>query len=160
MNIFKNCSKPLFQKILFTALIGIGCLAVGTAIFVFSRDTMMLALSGAVFLFSLLRCLKLYDIITENRYEIIEGTCVAVSSKYFSKHLLTKVMTEDGIESTLRLGKNTKLKIGYRYRFYFKQGQRLSLGSGYFDTALASDNFLGFEELGEYIAPAPETENK
>jgi hypothetical protein len=147
MNIFKNCPKPLFQKILFTALIGIGCLAVGTAVFVFSKDTITLALSGAVFIFSLVRCLNLYAVITKNKYEIIEGACVGVSSKLFGKYITVKVMTEDGIESTLRLGKHTKLKIGYRYRFYFKQGQRLSLGSGYFDIALASDYFLGFEEL-------------
>ena len=49
----------------------------------------------------------------------------------------------------LLFGKRSKIQIGFRYRFYFKKTQRLTLGSEYFDAALSSDCFLGFEELGE-----------
>ena len=45
--------------------------------------------------------------------------------------------------------RHSKIQIGFRYRFYFKKTQRLTLGSEYFDSALSSDCFLGFEELGE-----------
>lgn len=158
MNALKNCPKALFQKVLFTALIGIGCLVVGVAFYLFSRDTVTLALSGFVFIFSAARCVGIYTTITKNKYEVVEGACVGVSSKPFSKHLTVKIMDGDGIESTLRLGKHAKLKIGFRYRFFFKQGERLPLGGGYFDTALSSDYFLGFEELGEYNNNSSEPE--
>jgi hypothetical protein len=150
MNSLKSCPKVLFHKILFTALVGIGCLIVGTAYYIFSKDTITLTLSGFVFAFSIIRSAGLYYTTAKQKYEIVEGTCIAVSSKPFRKHFTVKIMDETGIETSLRLGKQAKIRIGFRYRFYFKQGQRLSIGSEYFDTALSSDHFLGFEELGEF----------
>jgi len=156
MNVLKNCPKALLQKILFTALIGIGCLTVGSAYYIFSRDGITLALSGLVCVFSLAKSAGLYNVITKQKYEIVEGACVGVSSKPFRKHFTIKIMDGAGLESSLRLGKQTKVKIGFRYRFYFKQGERLSVGSEYFDAALSSDHFLGFEELGEFMDHAKE----
>jgi hypothetical protein len=72
-----------------------------------------------------------------------------VSIKVFRKQLTVKLMDDAGIETSLRLGKQAKIRIGLRYRFYFKKGEHLSLGNEYFDTALSSDHFLGFEEFGE-----------
>ena len=54
MNILKDCPRVLFQKILFTALIGAGCFVVGLALYIFSKDRITLALSGAVLMGSLL----------------------------------------------------------------------------------------------------------
>ena len=54
------------------------------------------------------------------------------------------------------LYKQSKVKIGYRYRFFFRQTQRFSLGSEYLDTAMSSDHFLGYEELGEFAAETTE----
>jgi len=156
MNELKNFPKALLQKILFTALIGVVCLIVGAAYFIFSKDTITLVLSGFVFVFSIIRSAGLYHTIAKQKYEIVEGTCIGVSSKPFQKQVTVKVMDDAGIESTLRFGKQTKVKIGFRYRFYFKQGQRVSVGSAYFDTALSSDHFLGFDELEEFIAPSKE----
>ena len=150
MNKLKNCPKALLQKVLLTALIGIGCLAVGAAYYFFSGDTTTLVLSGFVFAFSMMRAAGLYITVTKQKYETIEGTCVGVSSKPFRKQYTIRVMDDAGIESSLRLSKQTKIKIGFRYRFYFKQGERLSFGNQYFDIALSSDHFLGFEELGEF----------
>ena len=61
-------------------------------------------------------------------------------------------LVEGTCASALLLGKHSKIQIGFRYRFYFKKTQRLTLGSEYFDSALSSDCFLGFEELGELEA--------
>ena len=158
MNILKNCPRALLQKILFTALTGIGCLIVGSAYYIISGDGITLALSGLVFVFSLAKSAGLYNIITKRKYEIVEGACVGVSSKPFRKHFTIKIMDDAGLESSLRLGKQTKVRIGFRYRFYFKQGERLSVGSEYFDTALSSGCFLGFEELGEFMAHNKEPE--
>jgi hypothetical protein len=147
----KNCPKALLHKLLFTALIGVGIFIIGTAYFIFSKDTITLMLSGLVLVFSLIKCMGLRNIITKHKYEKVEGTYVGVSSNPFKRQLTVKIMDDNGIESTLKLGKQTKLKIGFRYCFYFKQGKGLSVGNGYFDTALSSDSFLGFEELGEFI---------
>lgn len=64
--------------------------------------------------------------------------------------------SENGNESTMLLGKQSKVKIGYRYRFYFKETQHISLGSEYLNSAMSSDHFLGYEELGEFTAEATE----
>jgi len=59
-------------------------------------------------------------------------------------------MDDTGIESTLKLGKQTKIKLGFRYRFFFSRNGRIPLGNEYFETVLSSDCFLGLEELGEF----------
>lgn len=150
MDNLKASPRVLLQKLLFTVLIGIGCLLVGVAYYIFARDRIFLALSGLVFLFSLSRGAGLYRMITKRQYEVVEGTCVSVAQRKLRKHCKIRIMDKDGIESTLLLGKQAKVKIGFQYRFYFSQAQRLSVGSEYFDTALSSDHFLGFEELGEF----------
>lgn len=150
MNALKNCPRVLFQKVLFTMLIGAGCLIVGAAYYLFSKDGITLALSCLVLIFSLFRSIGLYRTIAKGKYEVVEGTCVSVSQKPMRKHSTVKIMDDAGIETTLRLGKQAKVKIGFRYRFYFNQGNQLSVGSEYFDTALSSNHFLGFEELGEF----------
>jgi len=158
MNTLKNCPKVLLQKILFTTLIGASCFIVGAAYFLYAKDTMTLALSCLVLLFSLFRSIGLYRTIAKQKYEVVEGTCVGVAAKPLRKHFTVKIMDDAGIESTLRLGKQAKVKIGFRYCFYFNsQGERLSVGSEYFDIALSSNQFLGFEELGEFEKQAPDS---
>ena len=44
-----------------------------------------------------------------------------------------QIMDNDGNESALLLPKQSKVTIGDRYRFYFNQTQRISLGSEYFE---------------------------
>lgn len=149
-SISKNIPWVLQQRILFTALIGAGCLAVGIAYFLFSRDMVFLALSGLVFLFSLLRGIGLWHTIMQRHYEVVEGTCIGISAKPLRQQSKVRIMDESGVETALRLGKQPKIKIGFRYRFYFKRDKRLSVGSEYFDTALSTDQFLGFEELGKF----------
>lgn len=78
---------------------------------------------------------------------MVEGTCVGIVPMLLRKYRKIRIMDDDGNESALLLGKHLKIQIGFRYRFYFKKTQRLTLGSEYFDSALSSDCFLGFEEL-------------
>ncbi len=150
MSTLKNIPGVLLQKVLLTALIGIGCLLVGTAYYICARDRVFLALSGLVLLFSLLRSISLYRTITGQKYDIIEGTCVSVSAKPFRNQSRIRILNKEGVETTLCLGKQSKIKIGFRYRFYFKQNQQPTVGSEYFDTALSTDQFLGLEELGKF----------
>lgn len=156
MDAMKSCPKVLLHKLLFTPLIGAGCLAVGVAYFCFSRDTAFLLLSGAVFAASIVQTLRFYRLVQQRKYRVTEGVCVGVAPKPLRRYRKVRLMDEAGLESTLLLDKRTKVKIGFRYRAYFKEDSRLSLGSEYLDTALSSDCFLGIEELGEYSGSAAE----
>lgn len=109
----------------------------------------MLFLSLAVCVLSAGKALDYYRVIGGEEYEIVEGTCVAIMPKPLRKYRKIKIMDDNGNESTMLLGKQSKVKIGYRYRFYFKETQHFSLGSEYLDSAMSSDHFLGYEELGE-----------
>lgn len=89
----------------------------------------------------------------------MEGTCVGIVPKPLRKYRKIRIMDDDGNESAILLSKHSKVKIGFRYRFYFKTTQRLTLGSEYFDSALSSDCFLGYEELGELGVSSPSAEH-
>lgn len=152
MDKIKNAPAPLQRKLLLTVLIGGLCLLVGIAMFLFSKDVMMLALSAAVCVGALWKGLTLFRVISKEQYEIVEGICVSVSQNPIRKYRKVKIMDGAGVESSLLLGKQDRIKIGYRYRFYFKDTDRLTLGNGRLDAALSSDCFIGYEEMGEYVA--------
>lgn len=116
----------------------------------------MLFLSLAVFAASVVRALSYYRIITDKSYETVEGVCVSIVPKPLRKYRKIKIVDGDGNESTMLLGKQSRVKIGYRYRFYFKETQHISLGSEYLNSAMSSDHFLGYEELGEFAAETTE----
>lgn len=150
MDAIKNAPAPLRRKLILTALLGLLCLLIGAAMFLFIKDRIMLLLSAAVFLSSLFRAWSLYGILRKGEYEVVEGTCVGVTPKPLRKYRKVRIMDDAGNELTLLLGKQTRVKIGFRYRFFFKKAQRFSVGSESIDAALSSDCFLGFEELGEF----------
>lgn len=147
---------PLRNRLLLTALLGVVCLLIGLAMFLFAKDRVMLLLSAVVFIFSFYRAWSIYRVISRQEYEAVEGTCVGIVPKPLRKYRKIQIMDDEGNESTLLLGKHSKIKIGFRYRFYFKKTQRLTLGSEYFDSALSSDCFLGYEERGELGEPEQE----
>lgn len=152
MEKIKEAPAPLKRKLFLTCIVGTVCLLVGLAMFLFLKDKMMLFLSLAVCVFSAGKVIDFYRVITGEKYEIVEGTCVAVMPKPLRKYRKIKIMDDNGNESTMLLGKQSKVKIGYRYRFFFKETQHISLGSEYLDSAMSSDCFLGYEELGEFAA--------
>lgn len=156
MGKIKDGPLPIKRKLFLTCIIGTICLLVGIAMCLLLKDRMMLFLSLAVCLFSFLKAFEFYRVIAGEEYEIVEGTCIAVMPKPLRKYRKIKIMDDNGNESTMLLGKQSKVKIGYRYRFYFKETQRLSLGSEYLDSAMSSDCFLGYEELGEFSTQTTE----
>ena len=145
----RDAPAPLRRKLYLTVIIAAVCLLVGLAMFLFLKDKMMLFLSLVICMFSAVKVIEYYLIIGGKEYEIVEGTCVSITPKPLRKYRKIKIMDDNGIESSLLLNKQSKVKIGYRYRFYFKETQHISLGSEYLDLALSSDCFLGYEELGE-----------
>lgn len=149
MDKIKAAPPPLMRKLFLTVLVGVLCLLVGIAMCIFAKDRIMLFLSGAVCLFSLAKAFSLYLVLSEKKYEIVEGTCVGIVPKPMRRFRKIRIMDDEGNESALLLSKQSKVKIGDRYRFYFKQTQRITFGSEYFDAAMSSDCFLGYEKIGE-----------
>jgi len=148
-----NMPKPLVAKLLYTLFLGIGFLAVGTAYyFGFSQDRIFLYMSIFVFAASLFKGgLLLYKVKT-NRFETVEGICIGFVSKPFSKFRGVKFIDDEGIEATVRLPKNHKFSIERKYRLYFSKQTSPLVGSEFIDTHLATDSFLGYEEIeGENI---------
>lgn len=150
MEVVKSCPKVLLHRLLLMPLIGIGCLAVGIAYYCFSHDKVFLLLSGAVFAASTVQAFRLYRLIAHKKYRTTAGVCVGITAKPLRRYRNVRLMDESGLETTLLLDKQTRVKIGYRYRAYFKEENTPSLGSEYLDTALSGSSFLGIEELGKY----------
>lgn len=156
MGKIKDAPAPIKRKMFLTCIVGIVCLLVGIAMCLFFNDRMMLFLSLAVCVLSAGKAIDYYRVIGGEDYEVVEGTCVAIMPKPLRKYRKIKIMDDNGNESTMLLGKQSKVKIGYRYRFYFKETQHVSLGSEYLDSAMSSDHFLGYEELGEFSTQTTE----
>ncbi len=149
MDKWNSFPTPLKRKMLLTALVGIGCLLVGIAFTIFAKDTMMLILSGAICAFCLFKAFTMYRVASKKDYEVVEGTCSAIVPKLFPKFRKIKITDDEGNETALLLSKQSKVSIGERYRFYFKKTTRVTLGNEYFDSALSSDCFLGYEAIAE-----------
>ncbi len=139
---------PLRHKLVLTGIIGTICLMIGIALFIFLKDRTMLLLSIAVCCMCAFRAVSIYRIGRNQAYEVVEGVCASIAPKLFGKYRKIKIKDSDGNESTLLLGKHDRIRIGYLYRFYFKDIPRLTIGNERFDASFASDCFLGFEEIG------------
>ena len=149
MDKLQGAPAPLKRKLFLTILVGILCLLVGLAMFFFAKDRVMLFLSIAVLIFCVGKTVTMYHVLTEGKYEVVEGACVGIVPKPMRKFRKIRIMDDDGNESALLLSKQSKVQIGSRYRFYFKQMPRITLGSEYFDAAMSSDCFLGYEPVGD-----------
>ena len=149
MDKWTNFPVPIKRKTLLTAIVGIGILIVGSAFTVFAKDTMMLILTLAICGFSLYKAFAFYRIASKKEYEVVEGTCTESVPKLIGKFRKIKLTDDEGNDIKLMISKQSKVKIGKRYRFYFKKTTRVTIGNQYFDSALSSDCFLGFEIANE-----------
>lgn len=147
MDKWTSFPSPIKRKVFLSALIGAACLMIGAAFTVVSKDFMTLALSIAICIFSICRSISMYRIALNKKYETVEGICTAVVSKLFGRYRKIKIKDGDGNEVALMLNKQSKVTIGETYRFYFKETGRVTLGNEYFDTALSSDCFIGYEKI-------------
>lgn len=141
---------PLQRKILITAVIGVFCFIVGFTVFLLSKDQTTLLLSLTVLVLCTGQAITLYRIISAKSYEVVEGTCVSIAPKPLRRYRKVAILDKDGNEISLLLNKHDKLRIGYQYRFYFKESDRIAFGKEYFDSVLNSDCYLGYEEVGEF----------
>lgn len=147
MDKIKNSPLPLRQKMLFSVLIGVVCFSVGGVIFIYTKDRIMLYLSFAVLAFSIIKSINLFLILRNKKYDVIEGMCTVIVPKPLRKVRKVEIIDNEGNNHSLYLNKQSKLKIGQSYRFYFKKTESILTGNEYFDTALNSDSFLGYESI-------------
>lgn len=89
---WKDIPAPLKRKLLFTIIVGLLCLIIGTAIFIISNDKIMLLLSLAVCVISVYKAFSIYQIILKKQYEVVEGTCVGIVPKPLHKYRKIRIM--------------------------------------------------------------------
>ena len=142
----------IFRRWLFSLLIGAACMLVGGVACFALKDRTLLALSGAVFLFSVGRAVLLYRLVSRQEYETLQGTCVQIAGAPLRKCRKVRLMDQKGCEFTVLLDKQTKLRLGWVYRFYFKKDRQALPDGTPFQASFTQDSLLGFEELGEDTA--------
>jgi len=143
----KQIPAPLYRKILMTALAGGGCMLFGLIYYITMKDRVLLFLSAALFINCAWQAFSIYRTAKKEEYEIIEGTCVRINPQLVGKFRTVCMMDDAGAETTLRLTKSCKLKIGERYRLYLDNRNQFRTGNGFIDKTLATGNFLGYEPV-------------
>lgn len=106
-------------------------------------------LSAAIFIASIGKGMHFYHIANKRGYEVVTGTCTGISAKPFRKNKDISVVDRDGVETTLRISKQNKVKIGGMYHFYFLRTVKFPDEYKHLTSALVSDSFLGFEQVAE-----------
>lgn len=154
----KDISEILLKNILFTLLIGTGCLLVGIVYYIYAKDKVFLVLSSLVFAFALLHSIELYRVMENQQYKTIEGTCTGLSTRFFQKYVGIHILRQDGVETLVHIRKGSNIKVGMRYRFYLNMKKPCSVNNKYLNTALSENHVLSFEELTEW--PGQETSEK
>ena len=143
---FKNFPGPVKEKFVSLLIVGILFWLGGIVVTVVFNDTVMFVLSVLICMFSLIKATGLYLAVSKGEYETIKGTCVSVSPILIRKQKKVTIKDNDGNERLMILGRYSRIDIGKEYNFYFKGTRRISLGQEYFDSVLAADCFLGYEE--------------
>ena len=133
-------------KVIFTILTGFGIGMVAAIVFAVSKDRILLALGGILFLWCLLQGVMLWSRIMAGHYEIVTGVCTSVAQSALHRYKKVHLTLEDGKETTLLLGAQARVKPDKCYRFYFQSSSDPRLGNDYLDAALSTNIFLGYEE--------------
>ena len=106
-----NWPVALLRRWLLSAAVGGGFLLAGVAAFFALKDRILLGLSFSLALFTFLRCLSIYRVVSSGAYEVVEGVCVELKHKTFQKQQNVLLMSLDGVEHRLTLDKRTHLRI-------------------------------------------------
>ena len=140
---------PLVLKLRFlvTLLAGVGAAAMSLVIFLIANDRIILVLGGLLFICCVFRSRSIWTLISNDRYEMVEGVCSGVTSHPFRRYRKIHLLDGNGAEFTLLLDRNARFHIGTPYRFYFQKDARPLVGNPYLDASLSTNTFLGYEEI-------------
>ena len=92
-----------------------------------------------------------YHLIATAHYTTVDGRCIAIMQTPLRKYRNVRIVDDQDHEITLVLPKQDKVEIGHQYRFYFKDSERIPIGSSILDTSLPADGFLGLEEIATLL---------
>ena len=150
----KNLSlfpAALLKKLVLTAVIGPTCFLFGTVYYLYAKDEVFLCISLIVMVACLFKAAKLYSVISKKQYFELNGVCIRITGKPFSKYRKIRLLDDNLIETELVLKKDSKISIGYQYRFYLlkRPDIGLQLTNEYVMTVLGNDSLLGYENFGE-----------
>lgn len=152
MRSIKEWPAALRRQWLLTGAVGAGFLLTSLVVFIALEDRTLLMLSVLLALCTLFRCLLFYRMAFEGAYEIVEGICIELGRAGLKKQRTVRLLQEDGNEYAVFLDKRLSLRIGNRYRFYFrKDSSGLSEYSTGFD-CFPGVELITVENLGEYHA--------
>lgn len=141
---------PLFRRWVLTIALGFAFLGIGTAVWLALNDRVLLMLSIVMFALTLGKAVMMFRSIALRRYEVVEGVCVQISSLPFQKCKKVKLLDADGNERSVLMDKQTRLRIGGRYRLYFRIGNHTAVSDTWIRSSLAAGNLLGMEDLGDF----------
>lgn len=116
-------------------------------IFLIANDRIILVLGGLLFICCVFRSKSIWTLISNDRYEMVEGVCSGVTSPPFRRYRKIHLLDGNGAEFTLLLDRNARFHIGTPYRFYFQKDARPLVGNRYLDASLSTNTFLGYEEI-------------
>ena len=140
---------PLFRRWVLTIAAGAGFFVVGVAVWLAAKDQILLLLSGAVFLLSLGRAVVLFRCFTLEHYTVVDGVCIQVTALPLQKCRKVRLLDGEEHELSVLVGKQYRLQVGVRYRFYFQHQNGPQLPGIWLTSSLAAGSLLGIEELGE-----------
>lgn len=133
---------------------------IGLEAFSILQDRMLLWISTLLALGTLLRCISFYWIVQAEAYEVVEGVCIELGRAGLRKRRKVRLLQEDGNEYTILLGKRMPLRLGNRYRIFFRCGDVAERDTELFPNFVMEDHFLGLEDMGEYHAAVGGTMDK
>ena len=142
----KEFPAPLKEKFISLIVLSVIFWIVGICVALLFSDITMFILSVLVCICCIIKAYMFYKTVSDEEYEVLEGSCISVSPILIRKQKKIKIKDNEGNERSLILSKHSKVSIGTEYKFYFKETKKISLGSEYFDSILSSDCFLGYEE--------------
>ena len=144
--------RVLKRKLYLTLLTGTAGVIVSFMVYMVSADSMLLSMSGVIFLFCLFRSVSLWNIIRRDAYAAISGTCTGITVSPLRKYKRVQITDLSGREHSLLFSSHTAVQTGEKYCFYFQNENSPVLGNDYLDTMLSTNTFLGYEKFLEYHA--------
>ena len=137
-----------------TGAAGIGFLLVGLAVFFSLGDLVLLMLSGMLTLCTLLNCVEFYRTVRRRRYQAIEAACIALGRPSIGRRREIQLLLQDGREVVVTWDKRVNLRIGRRYRIFYRLDCAPPHGGAGLHDLPAGNLLLALEDLGESCADA------
>lgn len=153
----KQATLPnaLRHKVFLTLITGAASFLIAITVFAGSGDRILLCLGTILFFLCIGKGYLLWRTLSMGDYETVIGVCIEITQPPLCRCRKITIISEHDTQLTLLLGKQTRIFIGSPYRFYFRKDTGFNWGSDYLNSALATDLFLGYEQLPANTLAAP-----